>query len=136
MQQRTLVISQAQMLALHTTPVEVIPAPGPHLLLVPSAITFYIPQSATPYAGGGDIYLSVGDPALLEWVKVAAAWMIVGAATKWRNTGIAGFGFPGGGSASVENKSAVLKNNGAAYTGTGPPIYVTIFYGTAKNFLS
>jgi hypothetical protein len=59
-QKTAFTLSEADLLALDSTPINVIPAPGAGKLLVPVAVSFLFPATGTAYYGGDFVFDIVG----------------------------------------------------------------------------
>ncbi len=122
-QTKTVNVSSAEILALHTTPKELIPAPGAGKVIVVSSAVFSL-DAGTQYAGGSTVDVNYGSDTtalVLPFQNMQNATDAVGrGATNDSNLDIT----PG------INQNVELKNNGSAFTtGTGT-LKVFITYQT------
>lgn len=133
MQQITITLSQAQILNLWQTPVILAPAPGTGLCLVPIAIAFKCVASATPYTAGSPVYLYVGTYTNNSRVLAFGNPYFCDALGRWAwrslYYSVSSYELV----ASTDNLPIYLYAPATPFADAGPPIPVTLFYGTAKS---
>lgn len=122
-----IVLTSAQILALQTTPVTLIPAPGAGLMLVPETIVLRMLGGTQYTDAGGAVSFSVGTMS----TALAANTIVTGpnGATQ-RSQQVLGFTGTSTAAAPPTNENASLTiqkatNNFAAGTGT---LHITVFY--------
>jgi hypothetical protein len=127
-QSTTLSLSAAQIIAMGTTPVEIVAAPGAGKAIIVDSVTFKMVRTATAFTGGGDVEFrytnAEGDKVTAD---VAEALVdTAGAATAFANVrGIEASITP------VANAAIVITNATAAFAaGTGTAV-LTIEYHVA-----
>lgn len=129
-------LTQAQIQALHTTPIELIPAPGAGSAIIPMFISLY-KQSATAYGGGGEVkLLYTGQEAGIDVFGIGGgvpaqdlAAMLTASGLNYMNANVVpemNSGTPYLTSA-VNNKGIKIRAGGA-FTGNGGTVKGTIFY--------
>lgn len=143
----------ADLLALHTTPVELLPDPGGRFYYVVHRVIYHYRPGATPYAGGDPTYLIVGYGSTV--VDVLAAAIIYPVYDADSSDGILGAGSDGGASfltqptdtyvsatpsagtndwaswpaADIEAKALSIVNGDTAFTGGDGTLSVRTYYG-------
>lgn len=120
-------LTSAQLLALQSTPVTLVPAPGPGLMIIPETVIIRMLGGTQYTDAGGAVSFSVGTMAL----ALAANTVFTGpnGATQ-RSQQMIGFGGTSTAAAPPTNENAALTiskatNNFAAGTGT---CHITVFF--------
>lgn len=122
-----IVLTSAQILALQTTPVNLIPAPGVGLMICPETIIIRVSGLTAAYTDvGGAVSFSVGTMS----AALAANTVFTGPTNGQRSQQIFAFGGTSTAAAPPTNENAALTiskatNNFAAGSGT---CHITVFY--------
>lgn len=121
-------LASADILALNSTPVTLVPAPGAGLVVVVEHILLKMVTTATQYASGGALEFRYTNASGAKvTADIAAAVVTAGAGTSY--TGVAGVTTS---LTHVANAAVVVDNATAAFTtGTGTAV-VTVKYRIVK----
>jgi hypothetical protein len=131
-QQVSVTLTSAQLLALSTTPITLVPAPGPGFYVFPTYFTMQYHFGGTAYAGSGDCYFIYGPPPevnptnlLMVYLWTAATSGIIKAAASCTFIGICGEGLTP--YTSVGNEPVVFTAP-TAITGGNGTLTITLNY--------
>ena len=128
MLQLTRTVTAAEILALHTTPFTLIPAPGAGRTLILLGAVARLKFGGTAYANGGDVVASVGPLANgIEPFAVMGNGPMTAGADQIESTTPTTPAFAGA-AASFDNQDCELKNDGAAFITGNSTLAVTVFY--------
>lgn len=117
-------VSSAQILAMNSTPVTIVAAPGQGLTTVVRGITVYMSTTSTQYAAGGPLEFRYTDASGAQ-VTATIASAVVNAAAGSSYTSVAGVTTS---LTNVQNAPIVMRNGTAAYTtGTGTATVFTSY---------
>lgn len=133
MQQTTLTLTSAQILNLHATPVEIVPAPGPNRILVPISISAKLHFGGTAYLLGDDINLLLGAKADTHQVAAIDKLLVESAADENASGLKTAWAVARDVAAKIENVALSLSVTATAYTTGNGTLTVTVFYGTGKS---
>lgn len=133
MQQVTRTLTAAEILAIETTAIELVPAPGPSLILIPHSLTAKIHSTGmTQYANGSQLNLYLGIKANALLFAAIPAALVLNAADKTQAGIMTAASSVNDVSAKVDNVAINIAAVGAAFiTGTGT-LTITLFYSTGK----
>lgn len=133
MQQRTITLTSAQILALNATPIEIVPAPGAGIYLTPVAVSSVLHFGSVGYANGSQVNCYVGALGNGNFIKAAtAAHINSGANDIEQLIGDPLTGTPDA-QANIENQNLRLEAAGAAFiTGDGT-LTVTVYYNSSRT---
>lgn len=132
MQQRTIQLTSAQILALGATPVEVVAAPGAGYALIPFATVAVLHFGAAAYILGSQVNLYLGAKGNAHLSIALTAAFVNLLEDSIAETLAVGLAALPDVLADGENQALNLSNVGAEFTTGDGTITVTVFYGTAR----
>ncbi len=133
MQQRTLTLTAAQILAIDATPIEIVPAPGVGVYLTPVAVSSVLHFGTAAHTLGSAINAYVGLKANGNFILAAtAAHVNAGANEIEENTGDPVTGSPSP-QAQFENQNINLQAAGAAFVAGDGTLTVTVYYNSSRT---
>lgn len=132
MQQRTVTVTAAQILAIDATPVELVPAPGPGIILTPWAVTAVLHFLTAAHTLGSAINVNVGPLANGHGFLAILAATVNGAANRAEQEYGAVPTTPGGVLAEFEDQNINLQAVGAAFVAGAGSLTVTVFYNSSR----
>lgn len=133
MQQRTITLSTAQILAIDATPIEIVPAPPAGQYLTPVSISSVCHFNANAFAAGSQVNCYVGLKANGNFIKAAtAAHVNSGANSIEQNIGDPLTGTPDV-QANIEANNLNLQAAGAAFTTGDGTLTVTVYYNSSRT---
>lgn len=128
---RTVELSSAQILALNVTEVEIVPAPGVGLVIVPISASVTLRFNTIAYAGAITINLYNGPNGnLIRMFSINLATITAAAATTSIGQDTPAFEQHGP-KANLENQNIRAFVPGAGFTLGNSPLLVTVFYDVA-----
>ena len=125
-QTASVTLSSAQLLNLHNTPVQLIPAPGAGNIVKPLSITLQYKAGSTPY-NASDGNFAVGTPSLPGATHGPGGGFIDQTSDQVAYVG--GFGGAYGSRSNFENQPVIVQQNGSAeWTAGDGSVVVNISY--------
>jgi hypothetical protein len=128
-QTATVTLTSAQLRALHSTPVQLIPAPGSGQMVAPISVVFQYKAGASPYTitGGGRVAVYLGAPNNLVTQVDAARFLDQTTSQVFMSEGIGGIGSSQQG--AVENASVMVENDSTTeWTGGDGTVTISVYY--------
>lgn len=133
MQQRTLTLTSAQLLALGATPVEIVPAPGVGVYLTPIAVSSVNHFGTLAYAAGSAVQCYIGTKANGNLIPAATAAHVNAAANSIEQlTGAPTTATPDA-QANIENAALNISASGAEFTTGDGTLTVTVYYNSSRT---
>jgi hypothetical protein len=121
----TLTLTSAQILALFTTPVVIVPAPATGFYINPMETVLRTLPGGSAYAAGGVVQLALGAAATVVIGTIAAAAVITNAADQIAASSIALWT---GSEANCDAQPLVINNASGAFTTGNGTLSVTVYY--------
>ena len=125
-QTASVTLSSAQLLNLHSTPVQLVPAPGAGSIVKPLSITLQYKAGSAPY-NASDGNFAIGTPALPGATHGPGGGFIDQASDQVAYVG--GFGGAFGSRSNFENQPIIVQQNGSAeWAGGDGSVIINISY--------
>lgn len=133
MQQRTITLTSAQLLALGATPIQLVPAPGVGIYLTPIAVSSVLHFGTIAYAAGSAVNCYIGTKANGNSIPAATAAHVNSAANSIEQlTGAPVTGTPDV-QANIENAALNISSSGAEFTTGDGTLTVTVYYNSSRT---
>jgi len=133
MLQITRTLSSAEILALHTTAIVLVPAPGTNRKIIPMQFAMSLHAGGTPYAGGSDLNYLIGAGGGGLVATVGDAGIITQAADFEQVTAKTALGELAASAANTLNQALSIKASGAAFTAGNGTVTLQIFYAVIQS---